>query len=55
LRQRSEANVQMLGAILQRHIMDGVETGLSVEAATLRTADYHRRVVDCDTHIALTG
>jgi len=35
------ANVDMLGAILQRMIMDGVEEGLSVEDAVAQVA-WHR-------------
>jgi hypothetical protein len=34
-------NIDMLGAILQRDIMDGVEHGLSVEQAVERTAQNH--------------
>ena len=52
LRQHSEANVEMLGAILQRHIMDGVEKGLSVEGAAHRTSDYHQQVVGNDVRLA---
>jgi hypothetical protein len=39
------ANVQMLGAILQRMIMDGIETGLPLERAVDEAASHHRRVV----------
>jgi hypothetical protein len=40
------ANVEMLGAILQRMIMDGVEAGLPLEDALARAAEQHRRVAD---------
>ena len=39
-------NVEMLGAILQRMIMDGVEAGLPLEKALARAAEQHRRVAD---------
>jgi hypothetical protein len=39
------ANVEMLGAILQRMIMDGVDTGMPLEQAVAEAASHHRRVV----------
>jgi hypothetical protein len=39
------ANVAMLGAILQRMIMDGVEAGLALDDALARADAEHRRVV----------
>ena len=38
LREHGKANVEMLGAILQRMIMDGVEEGLSVSDAVAQVA-----------------
>jgi len=38
LREHGKANVEMLGAILQRLIMDGVEEGLSVDDAVAQVA-----------------
>ncbi len=38
-------NITMLGAILQRMIMDGVEQGMAVEQAVDRTAQIHDSVV----------
>jgi hypothetical protein len=38
-------NVAMLGAILQRMIMDGVEAGLSLEDALAQATADHRRIV----------
>lgn len=38
-------NVEMLGAILQRLIVDRVEAGMPLEQAIQATADYHARVV----------
>lgn len=38
LREHGKANVEMLGAILQRMIMDGVEEGLSVDDAVAQVA-----------------
>lgn len=38
LREHGKANVEMLGAILQRMIMDGVEEGLSVGDAVAQVA-----------------
>jgi hypothetical protein len=34
-------NITMLGAILQRDIMDGVENGMTVDQAVDRTAENH--------------
>lgn len=39
------ANVDMLGAILQRMIMDGVEAGMPLEHAVGEAASRHRQVV----------
>jgi len=39
-------NVAMLGAILQRMIMDGVEAGLSLEDALAQADARHRRIAD---------
>jgi hypothetical protein len=39
-------NVEMLGAILQRMIMDGVEAGLSLEDALTQVDAKHRRIAD---------
>ncbi len=38
------ANVEMLGAILQRMIMDGVEEGMALEQAVSEAAFRHRQV-----------
>ena len=38
-------NIAMLGAILQRKIMDGVEQGLPLEAAVENAAQHHATVV----------
>ncbi len=46
-------NVEMLGAILQRMIMDGVETGLSAEDAVARAAERHRLAVGTQPLAAL--
>lgn len=40
----SEPNVAMLGAILQRTIMDGVEAGMPLEAALEAAAARHAQV-----------
>lgn len=42
LREHGKANVEMLGAILQRMIMDGVEEGLSVGDAVAHVA-WHQQ------------
>lgn len=39
------ANVSMLGAILQRAIMDGVESGLPLEQSLAHAANLHAQVV----------
>lgn len=39
------ANVEMLGAILQRQIMDRVEAGMPLENAVSDVADWHRQTV----------
>lgn len=44
LREHGKANVEMLGAILQRTIMDGVEEGLSVSDAVARVARNQEQV-----------
>jgi len=38
-------NVEMLGAILQRQIMDRVEAGMPLENAVSEVADWHRQTV----------
>lgn len=38
-------NVDMLGAILQRQIMDRVEAGMPLESAIDEVADWHRQSV----------
>ncbi|UJS26328.1 hypothetical protein [Thiothrix winogradskyi] len=38
-----QANVEMLGAILQRSIMDGVEAGMSVDDAVAHAASRHQQ------------
>ncbi|WP_126443663.1 hypothetical protein [Sulfuricystis multivorans] len=40
-----ENNVAMLGAILQRQIMDRVEAGMPLEAAVNDVAEWHRQTV----------
>lgn len=42
-------NVAMLGAILQRQIMDRIEAGMPLEAAIDDVADWHRQSVTADT------
>ena len=39
---QSTPNVEMLGAILQRTIMEAVESGAAIEQALERAADLHR-------------
>jgi hypothetical protein len=39
------ANVEMLGAILQRQIMDRVEAGMALEDAVSEVADWHKQTV----------
>jgi hypothetical protein len=43
LKEHGKANVEMLGAILQRMIMDGVEEGLSVNDAVAQVARHQER------------
>lgn len=38
-------NVEMLGAILQRQIMDRVESGMPLDNAVNEVADWHRQAV----------
>lgn len=45
LREYGKANVEMLGAILQRLIMDGVEEGLSVDDAVAQVAWHQEQAV----------
>lgn len=42
------SNIGMLGAILQRQIMDRVEAGQSLESAVGGVADWHRELVAAD-------
>lgn len=44
LREHGKANVEMLGAILQRMIMDGVEEGLSVGDAVAQVAWHQEQI-----------
>lgn len=44
----SKPNVAMLGAILQRCIMDGVETGMTLEQALDAVATYHAEVTGAE-------
>jgi hypothetical protein len=39
------AYVEMLGAILQRQIMDRVEAGMALEDAVSEVADWHKQTV----------
>lgn len=39
------ANIEMLGAILQRQIMDRVEAGMPLDSAVAEVADWHRQAV----------
>jgi len=41
IREHMRDNITMLGAILQRNIMDGVEHGMTVEQAVEHTARHH--------------
>lgn len=45
LREHGGANVEMLGAILQRMIMDGVEASLPLEEAVAQVAAHHQQMV----------
>ena len=40
------ANVEMLGAILQRQIMDRVEAGMPLDNAVSEVADWHRQTAE---------
>jgi len=44
LREHGQGNVEVLGAILQRMIMDGVEAGMPLEEAVAQVAQAHGRV-----------
>ncbi|MCM2306397.1 MAG: hypothetical protein NDI91_02870 [Sulfuritalea sp.] len=46
------ANVEMLGAILQRQIMDRIEAGMALENAVGEVADWHRQAVAEQTPLA---
>lgn len=39
-------NVEMLGAILQRQIMDRIDAGMPLESAVAEVADWHRKTVE---------
>ena len=39
------ANVDMLGAILQRQIMDRIEAGMPLESAVAEVAEWHKQTV----------
>ena len=45
LREHGQGNVEMLGAILQRMIMDGVEASLPLEEAVAQVAVHHQQMV----------
>jgi hypothetical protein len=45
VRDAMEPNVEMLGAILQRVIMDRVEAGMRLEQAIQAAADVHARIL----------
>jgi hypothetical protein len=45
LREHGQGNVEMLGAILQRMIMDGVEAGLPLEEAVAQVGAHHQQIV----------
>lgn len=45
-------NVEMLGAILQRQIMDRVEAGMPLETAIDDVADWHRQTVAAQPPLA---
>jgi len=44
IKEHMRDNISMLGAILQRLIMDGVEQGMPLEQAVTHVAQYHRQV-----------
>ncbi len=45
LREHGQGNVEMLGAILQRMIMDGVEARLPLEEAVAQVTAHHQQMV----------
>lgn len=45
IKEHMRDNIVMLGAILQRLIMDGIEKGMPLEAALERAAQHHDRAV----------
>lgn len=45
-------NVEMLGAILQRQIMDRIEAGMPLEAAIADVAEWHGALVTDDAALA---
>ena len=45
LREHGQGNVEMLGAILQRMIMEGVEASLPLEEAVVQVAAHHQQMV----------
>lgn len=49
LRPLMENNVAMLGAILQRQIMDRIESGMPLENAIADVAEWHRRSIAEET------
>lgn len=46
IKEHMRDNITMLGAILQRLIMDGVEQGMPVEQAVTRAAQRHSQVAE---------
>lgn len=53
LHEPMQANAEMLGAVLQRLIMDRVESGLPLEQALEEVAGHHRQVVGGGADIKL--
>lgn len=51
LREPMQGNADMLGAILQRLIMDHVEAGMQLEQAVDAVAEHHRRAVTGGTSL----
>lgn len=51
----SAANVEMLGAILQRTIMDGVEAGADLEQALQRAGEAHRAATSLSPFVHYRG
>lgn len=45
IREHMQENITMLGAILQRMIMDGVESGMVLDQAVASAAERHRQAV----------